>query len=424
MADTVVAGAQTDAPPQRAVRRPRRSPLRFIIPIILLVALAIGGYYLWRYFGSYESTDDAQVDGHINAISGRISGQVTGVLVQDQQIVKQGDVLVKIDPRDFEVAVAKAEADLAEARAALDSSRTDVPITSTNTSSALQSARSSRADVGAGLTAARRQLNAAQARLESTEAQVHEAEANYKKAADDVDRYRQLVNKDEISRQIYDQSVQTAAAAQASLASRTAAANEARQNVTVAETAIQQADARIEQAEAQITSALTAPQQVAVSQAKVRSAAARLAQQKALLDQARLNLSYCTIVAPVGGIVNKKTVELGANISPGQQLLVIVPLEDIWITADFKETQLRRMHPGQKVRFSVDAYDREYSAHVTGIGGAAGSRLSLLPPENATGNYVKVVQRIPVRIDLEPGENQDHRLRPGMSVDPKVYLVQ
>jgi membrane fusion protein (multidrug efflux system) len=423
MADTTIADTKTDAPPQRGVRRPRRSPLRFIVLIILLIALVVGGYYLWRYLGSYESTDDAQVDGHIDAISGRINGQVINVLVEDQQVVKQGDVLVKIDPRDFEVAVAKAEADLAEAVATLDSSRIDVPITSTNTGSTLQSARSSRADVGAGLTGARRQLNAAEARLESSEAQVHEAEANYKKAADDVGRYQQLVAKDEISQQIYDQSVQTAAAAKATLAARSAAVNEARQNVTVAQATIEQADARIEQAEASIRSALTAPQQVAVSQARVRSSAARLAQQKALLDQARLNLSYCTIVAPVGGIVNKKTVELGANISPGQQLMVIVPLDDIWVTADFKETQLKKMRPGQKVKFSVDAYEREYVGHVTGIGGAAGSRLSLLPPENATGNYVKVVQRIPVRIDLDPGENQDHRLRPGMSVDPKVYLV-
>jgi membrane fusion protein (multidrug efflux system) len=424
MAETIVADKKMDAPPQRAVRKARRRPLRIIVPVILLAAIAVGGYYLLQYFGSYEATDDAQVDGHINAISARINGQVSVVLVEDQQVVKQGDVLVRIDPRDFEVAVAKAEADLAEAGATLESSQTDVPITSTNTDSTLQSARSSRADAGAGLTAARRQLNATQARLESAEAQVHEAEANYKKAADDAARYRQLVAKDEISQQIYDQSVQTAAAAQATLAARTASVNEARQNVTVAEAAILQADARIEQAEASIKAAMTAPQQIAVSRAKVKSSTAKLAEQKALLDQARLNLSYCTIVAPVGGIVNKKTVELGENISPGQQLLVIVPLDDIWVTADFKETQLRKMKPGQKVRFSVDAYGREYSGHVTGIGGAAGSRLSLLPPENATGNYVKVVQRLPVRIDLDPGQNADHRLRPGMSVDPKVYLVE
>lgn len=426
MADALVEGKQdeekkAEAPSQRFTRKTRRSRARFIVPLVLVV-LAVAGYFLWQYFGTYEDTDDAQIDGHINAISARINGQVNEVLVEDQQIVKKGDVLVRIDPRDYEVSVAKAEADLADAEATLESTRTDVPITSTNTDSTLENAKSLRADADAGLTGARRQFSAAQARLETAQAQVNEAEANYKKAADDVGRYQQLVAKDEISQQIYDQSVQTAAAAQATIAARRASVSEARQNVDVAEAAIHQAEAKIGQAQASIQAAMTAPQQVAVSRAKAKSSAAKLQQQKALLDQARLNLSYCTIVAPVGGVVDKKTVEVGQNVSPGQQLFVVVPLDDIWVTADFKETQLKKMKPGQKVRFSVDAYGREYTGRITGIGGAAGSRLSLLPPENATGNYVKVVQRLPVRIDLDPGENDDHRLRPGMSVDPKVYL--
>jgi len=421
MAETTVQEEKTDFPSRRLTRRPRRSPARIIVPIVLVV-FAVGGYFLWRYFGSYESTDDAQIDGHLNAISARISGQVNEVLVEDEQLVKKGDVLAKVDPRDYEVAVAKAEADLADAEAALEGSRTDIPVTSTNTESTLKSARSLHADAGAGLTGAERQLNAARARLETARAQVNEAEANYKKAADDVERYKLLVAKDEISAQQYDQAVQTAAAAKATLAARTASVAEAQQNITVAEAAIQQAQAKIGQADATIQAALTAPQQIAISQSKARSAAAKLAQQKALLDQARLNLSYCTIVAPVSGIAGKKSVEVGQNVSPGQQLLVVVPLDDIWVTANFKETQLRKMKAGQKVKFSVDAYDHEYTGHVAGIAGAAGSRLSLLPPENATGNYVKVVQRIPVRIDIDAGQNSDHRLRPGMSVDPKVYL--
>jgi membrane fusion protein, multidrug efflux system len=190
----------------------------------------------------------------------------------------------------------------------------------------------------------------------------------------------------------------------------------------IAQSAVDQALQRIPQADASIESANTAPQQVAVSESRAKSALAQVAQKKALLDQAKLNLSYCTIFAPVTGIVGKKTVELGENISPGEQLLAVVSLDDIWVTANFKETQLRRMNPGQRVRFSVDAYDREYRGTILGVGGASGSRFSLLPPENATGNYVKVVQRIPVRINLDPGQNGDHRLRPGMSVDPKVYL--
>ncbi|HEV3216298.1 MAG TPA: HlyD family secretion protein, partial [Vicinamibacterales bacterium] len=179
---------------------------------------------------------------------------------------------------------------------------------------------------------------------------------------------------------------------------------------------------RITQADASIESAMTAPKQVAVSEARAKSALAQVAQKKALVDQARLNLSYCTIVAPVSGIVGKKTVELGQNISPGQQLMAVVSLDDVWVTANFKETQLSQMKPGQRVRVTVDADGRTYTGKIVAVGGASGSRFSVLPPENATGNYVKVVQRIPVRINLDAGQNGDHRLRPGMSVAPKVYV--
>jgi membrane fusion protein (multidrug efflux system) len=404
-------------------RRPGRSRTRIFVVIALVIVLAVGGYLLWQYLSSYESTDDAQIDGHINAISARISGHLSEVLVEDSQIVKAGDVLVKIDPRDYEVAVSQAQANLADAAASLENARTDLPIVSTNTESQLQTARSSRADANAGLLSAERQFEAAQARLQTTEAQVNEAQANYKKAADDAARYKLLVDKDEISRQTYDQAVQTADAAKATVAAQNAAVLEARHNAGVAEAAIQQAQAKIPQADASIQSALTRPQQVSQSESRAKSAAAKVAELQAQLDQAKLNLSYTIIVAPVSGIVGKKTAEIGQNVSPGEQLMAVVPLDDVWVTANFKETQLRKMKPGQKVKFSVDAYDHEYTGHVTGIGGASGSRYSLLPPENATGNYVKVVQRIPVRIDLEPNENKDHRLRPGMSVDPKVYLT-
>jgi membrane fusion protein, multidrug efflux system len=424
MADTVVEEKRTAAPSAPPVKRRRRMWPRFLLLGVLLIALAVGGYFLWQYLSSYESTDDAQIDGHINAISARISGHLSEVLVEDSQIVKAGDVLVKIDPRDYEVAVSKAEADLADAQASLQSARTDLPIVSTTTASTLQNAQSTRTDANAGLLAAERQFEAAQARLETAQAQVNEAQANYKKAADDAARYKQLVDKDEISRQTYDQAEQTAVAAQASVAAQNSAVIEARHNASAAEAAIQQAQAKIPQADASIQSAMTRPQQVSQSQSRVKSAEAKVAELQAQLDQAKLNLSYTIIVAPVSGIVGKKTAEIGQNVSPGEQLMAVVPLDDVWITANFKETQLRKMKPGQKVRFSVDAYDHEYLGHVTGIGGASGSRYSLLPPENATGNYVKVVQRIPVRIDLDPNENKDHRLRPGMSVDPKVYTVQ
>jgi membrane fusion protein (multidrug efflux system) len=410
--------------PAKETRVPRKSRKRgrIVIAVLLVAVLAVAGFFLWRYLNTYETTDDAEVDGHIDAISARISGNIVDVLAEDEQIVKAGDVLVRIDPRDYQVALAKAEADLADAEAALETSRIDIPITSTNTSSQLKSATSGRADATAFHRGTQDQLNAAQARLETAAAQVREAQANLTKASDDVRRYKLLVDKDEIPRQTYDTAVDTAAAAQATLDARKSAVGEAEQNVVAAQSAVDSAKQRISQADATVESALTAPQQVQVSESRAKSALAQVAQRKALVEQAKLNLSYCTIVAPATGIVGKKTVELGENVSPGEQLMAVVPLDDVWIIANFKETQLSRMKAGQRVKFTVDAYSKEYQGTILEIGGASGSRFSLLPPENATGNYVKVVQRIPVRINLDPGQNSDHRLRPGLSVNPKVYL--
>jgi membrane fusion protein (multidrug efflux system) len=408
---------RAEAPPKRS-----KPLIRAIVLLIALAAVAAGSFYAWKYFSAYESTDDAQVDGHINAISARISGYVLDVPVDDERYVKAGDVLARIDPKDYNVALANAQAELAAAEAGFLSSRTDVPITSTTTSSQLKNARSGRTDTDAALLGAQRQLSAAQARLETAGAQVREAQATYKNTVDDVARYKLLVAKDEIPRQRYDTAVSVSETAKATVDARQAAVAEAEQNVRVAQSAIDQANARIVQADASIESALTAPQQVAVSQARAKSAEAMVAQRRAIVEQAQLNLSYCTIVAPVSGIIQKKSVEAGSNVSPGQELMAVVPLDDIWVTADFKEAQLRHMKAGQRVTFSVDAYDREYKGRVTGIGGASGSLLSLLPPENATGNFVKVVQRIPVRIDIDPNQNNDHRLRPGMSVEPKVNV--
>jgi membrane fusion protein, multidrug efflux system len=410
-----------DLPKEKTPSR-RRPKFGRILAVLIVAVLAVGGYYLFKYFNTYESTDDAQVDGHIIAVSARISGYVAEVLAEDEQYVKAGDVLVRIDPKDYEVAVAKAAADVADAEAALASSRIDVPITNTNTSSQLTTANSGRAETVAALTGAERQLAAAQARLESSRAQVRQAEADLTKASDDVRRYKLLVDKDEIARQQYDTAVSARDADQAALEARNAGVREAEQNIVVAESAVEEAKTRIVQADASIESAVTSRKQVDVSESRAKSALAQLAQRKALLEQAKLNLSYCSVIAPVTGIVGKKTVELGENLSPGEQLMAVVPLDDVWVTANFKETQLKRMSRGQRVKFSVDAYGKEYTGRVDNIGGASGSRFSLLPPENATGNYVKVVQRVPVRINLDPGQNNDHRLRPGLSVDPKVYI--
>jgi membrane fusion protein, multidrug efflux system len=400
----------------------KRKWLRYVIAFVVVVALVFGGTRLWRYFGTYEATDDAQIDGHINAVSGRIAGNVIEIRAEDEQFVNAGDLIVRLDPKDFEVALAKAQADLSDAEAALESSRIDIPITTTNAASQLSIAKSSRVDASAVLLGAQQQHTAAQARLESVQAQVREAEANLKRTKDDEARYKLLVDKEEIPRQQYDTAQTNTAAAQAALDARKAAVREAEQTIAVAQSSVDQAGQRITQSEATIQSAETAPKQVAASEARAKAAEAQVAQRKALVDQAKLNLSYCNIFAPVTGIVGKKTVELGQNILPGQQLMAVVPLDDIWVTANFKETQLEKMKPGQPVRFTVDAYDHTYTGKVVAVGGASGARFSVLPPENATGNYVKVVQRIPVRINIDSGQNSDHRLRPGMSVAPRISL--
>ena len=414
--------AKAETPSKSAVKRPKHLRKR-LIALIVLPPLLVGGFFLWRYLKSYESTDDAQVDGHIHAISARVSGYLNEVLVDDLQIVKAGDPLVVIDTQDYAVAVTRSEGDLAEAKATHVGSRTNVPVTSKTTTSTLQSAQSGLADSQAALVSAQRQFEAAEARVKSAEEQVNEAQANYKRAADDEARYKMLVVKDEIARQIYDTAVQTTLANKATVASRVASVSDAQKSAAAAQAAVQEAQARINQAKASVQSALTWPEQVAISQSQAEAAQARVDQQRAALAQAKLNLSYTTIFAPADGVIGKKTAEVGHNVTPGQQLMALVQLDDVWVIANFKETQLRRMKPGQRVRFSVDAYARTYHGRITGIGGATGARFSLLPPDNATGNYVKVVQRIPVRIDLNnPGENKDHHLRPGMSVDPKVFL--
>lgn len=393
-----------------------------IFVLIVVLALISGGYLFWLHLSKFESTDDAQVDGQLYAISSRVNGHVIDVRVDDEQQVKAGEVLVVLDPKDYEVAVAKARADLADAVAAYQSSRTDVPITSINTRSTLTNANSARLDASAGVSAAERQMGAARARLTTAQANVRVAQANFTKTAQDVERYKLLVSKDEISKQQYDQAVAAMDAAKATLDAQNAIVTEAAQNISVAENNVKQAQARVDQADAQIQAALTGPQQVKVTESKAQSAAAKVEEQKALLDQAELNLKYTTIVAPVDGVVGKKNVAEGQNVAAGQELMAVVPLEGLWITANFKETQLEKMRVGQPVKISVDAYNREYTGKVLRIAGASGARFSLLPPENATGNYVKVVQRIPVRIALDPGQDRDHLLRQGMSVTPTVQL--
>jgi membrane fusion protein (multidrug efflux system) len=380
---------------------------RNILIVVAVLVVLVGGLFLWRYFSSYESTDDAQADVHLYPVSARISGHVIKVNVDDNQWVQQGTVLVEIDPKDYEVAVAQAQANLSSAEATAQSLNITVPITSVSTVSQLTSTSSDIENATAGVSAAEKQLLAAHAQLE-------QAQANDVRAQDDLHRYKLLVDKREVAEQVYDQALAAARSSTAAVAAASA-------NESAAVQFVQQAHSRLVQAVANHTSAETGPQQVSSTKARVRAAIADVEQRRAQLEQAVLNLQYTKVVAPVTGEVNK-TVVVGLNVQPGQQMLTVVPLDQVWVTANFKETQLKNMRVGQKAKIHVDSTGQNLRGQVDSIAGATGPLFSLLPPENATGNYVKIVQRIPVKIILEPGENRDRRLRPGMNVVPDVYL--
>jgi membrane fusion protein, multidrug efflux system len=420
MADTSTQTAETgrtDGPrsggtgvgPGRAPARRKKRGLRILLVVFGLALIGIS-IPLYHHYISWESTDDAQIDGYIYPVSARVSGYVSRVTVDDNQPVEAGTVLAQLDPKDYEVAVANAKATLANAEASAAAQVTNVPLTSVNTSSNLSTAQADVENAKAGLSATEQQFAAAQASL-------RQAEANDLKAQDDVSRYKPLAEKDEIPQQQYTQAVDTQKA--------TAAAVEAaRASAAAAEQSVAQARSKLAQAQAALQYAETRPQQISVQRSRAQAAEAQRQQAAAALDQAQLNLQYTTIVAPVSGIVGQRSVQPGQNVAPGQQLMTIVPLDsqNIWVTANFKETQLKYMRPGQPAKISVDTYGRTYDGKVLNIAGASGALFSLLPPENATGNYVKVVQRIPVKIVFEKGQDPEHLLRPGMSVEPNVEV--
>jgi membrane fusion protein, multidrug efflux system len=399
------AAAVPEAPPPRTRGRGRA----LLVVLLVGAALATGGFLYWRYAQTYESTDDAQVDGHLNGISSRIAGTITAVYFDENQLVKAGQLVAEIDPRDYDVAVAQARAEVAQKQAEVQVQDPNVPITVTSSETSISAARADVATADAAVAWAERDYVAAQGRL-------REAEAENAKAQDDVARYKGLVAKDEIARQIYDQSVSNANATAASVDSN-GAATEASQKL------VEQRRAQLAEAQSHLTEAEgNAPRRLAVSQANVMAKEADTQVARTRLDQAQLNLSYTRIYAPVSGVVSKRNVEVGNRVQPGQQLFLVAQLDDLWVTADFKETQLRHMHPGQRATVSVDAYDQELSGYVESMPAATGTITSLLPPENASGNYVKVVQRLPVRIRFDKNQSGLDRLRPGMSVEPKVML--
>jgi membrane fusion protein, multidrug efflux system len=402
----------------------RRRTIRFILLAILVIA-AIVAIPVYAYYSVRESTDDAQVDGHIVPISARINGTILSVLVNDNQSVKAGQDLVRLDPADYEVALAQAEAQLASAQANIFESTVNVPLTTITTSTQIRTSSSQVQESQAAVASAQQGVDAARAKIGSANANLAGRRSDLVKTEKDLARFKDLVEKDEISKQDYDAAVAAERASAAAVDSAAADATASRHTLDQAVAELGQAKARLITSMAQQRqSQESSPKQRQVSEARNKQAQAQARQSEANLKQARLNLGYVLLKAPVDGVVSRKTAEPGMQVSIGQQIMALVPLDDVWVTANFKETQLRKMRVGQKVEIEVDTYgsSHKYNGHIDSLAAASGSRFSLLPPENATGNYVKVVQRVPVKIRLEPGENHEHLLLPGMSVTPTVLL--
>jgi membrane fusion protein (multidrug efflux system) len=393
------------APPPATRGRGRAFMIFFLI---LLIAAGVGLYF-WLQSRQYESTDDAEVEAHLNSISSRVDGTIIHVYVDDNQMVKAGEPLVDLDPRDFQVAVDQARAQLAQARSQVTALRPNVPITQVETSTNITGAEADIANAEAAVGVAERDRESAAARLA-------EAQANAAKAQADLARYTLLIKNEEVSQQEFDQVAATAKAQDATVAANRAAVESAGRTV-------EQRQAQLAQVRSRLTQIRNnAPAQLAIRQANVQTQQANAETEQAMLEQADLKLSYTKIVAPAAGIVLKRSAEMGEHINAGQQLLMIAQIADIWVTADFKETQMHNIHPGQSTRIHVDALRLDFEGYVDTIGGSTGAIASVLPPENATGNYIKIVQRIPVRLRFKPNQNGLDRLRPGMSVEPEVRI--
>jgi membrane fusion protein (multidrug efflux system) len=405
---------------QDRVRFRRSGRLLAIGGAVLLVVVAVGTWF-WVTRGR-ETTDDAQVEARVTMIAAKVAGTVLTVAFEDNQSVEAGMVLVEIDPRDYQVAVAKARAELADAEGSAVAALSSTSITSTTASGNLTTAQASVDQAQGGVDAAQREVEAARSHLTTAQAHQREAEANATKASRDVERLRGLLAKDEVSQQQFDGATAAAEAQRAAADSTRSQVSEAEGGIHVAESRLIQARAGEQQARGSLSSAKTVPEQITEMKARASSAQARVEQAKASLAQAELNLQYSVIRAPATGVAARKSVNPGQVVQQGQPLLALVEVNDVWITANFKETQLTFMRPGQRATIDVDAYgDKTFKGHVDSIAPATGARFSLLPPENATGNYVKVVQRVPVKIVLDAGQDPEHLLRPGMSVVPRVY---
>ena len=386
-----------------------------------LAVLAVLTLTLILYYYNRVSTDDAQVDGHIVPIAAKIYGEIAEVRVDDNQAVKAGQVLVRIDPRDYQARVDQAKAALALAESQAQAAQVGVPMAQETTESFTSSADAQLANSEAEYERAKTAYEKdSTAELALARANVDARQADNDRAQADLARMKPLVQKAEISQQQFDAYLAAARVAESELAAAKDQLTAAERGAEISKAAMLAAKAKVDQARAGVEQARASHRQVPIKQANAAAAVAAVAQAKANLEAAELQLSYTTVVAPVASVVTKKSVEVGQIVQPGQSLLVLIPLQDIWVTANYKETQLAKVRPGQKAEIHVDMYGETFPGRVDSIAGATGARLSLLPPENATGNFVKVVERIPVKILVDPIPPDKAILRPGMNVDATI----
>ena len=410
--DEQQAPQQTDSQqnqPEKKPVDPAKRRRNIAIGVVIALVLVLGAVAWWIHSSTYETTDDAQVDAHLNPVAARVQGTVSAVYVEDNQTVQAGQPLVDLDTRDVEVSLAQAQANYDQAVAQLRAENPNTPITQTTNASDISSQR-------AEVMNAEAALSAAQSDYETAIAKVRQAEANNEKSKNDLVRYQQLLDKREIAQSDYDQYLANARSQQANVNAAVASANSSARTIDQRKAQLDQQQTKLKQ------TASNAPRQLEIKKADLATREASVESSKAQLEQAKLNVAYCHVISPVSGIVMQRSAELGQRIAAGAQLLIVAQVDAPWITANFKETQLRKMHVGQRVTVKIDALNRSFTGDVESLSAATGDRASVLPAENATGNYVKVIQRLPIRIRLDPHQDGIEKVRPGMSVEPTVHF--
>ena len=395
--------------PEKKPADPAKRRRNIAIGAVIAMLLVIGAVAWWIHSRTYETTDDAQVDAHLNPVAARVQGTVSAVYVEDNQTVQAGQPLVDLDTKDVEVSLAQAQANYDQAVAQMRAEDPNMPITQTTNASDISSQR-------AEVKNAEAALSAAQSDYETAVAKLRQAEANNEKSKNDLIRYQQLLDKREIAQSDYDQYLANARSQQANVNAAIASADSSAKTIDQRKAQLEQQQTKLKQI------ASNAPRQLAIKKADLATREASVESSKAQLEQARLNVAYCHVISPVSGIVMQRSAELGQRIAAGTQLLIVAQVDAPWITANFKETQLRKMQVGQRVTVKIDALNRSFTGEVESLSAATGDRASVLPAENATGNYVKVIQRLPVRIRLDPHQDGIERVRPGMSVEPTVHF--